>query len=685
MATRRITNNPIPEDIEPSGLEVGISRVETLPSTAVTSTSLSRPNGLNHADDGSNRVYTNDTRGPIWLIENGMIDPDPILDLREARGDNFVRSGSEQGLRSFAFHPDFDRPGTDGYGKLYTMSTETVASADPDTPLFETDPGRRPVQHSVVAEWEMDPENPTEVDVDSRREVLRIEEPFGNHNGAQLLFNPNAKPGDALYGSMYISTGDGGWLGTSPGQPAGPDPYGQGQDLQSASGKILRIDPLEQHNGGSYGIPTQNPFVNDPDALPEIYAYGFRHPQNLSFDTGGDNKFLISDIGQRFIEEINLAVKGGNFGWKEREGTFVLNDDDQDSVSPLPANDDELGYTYPVAQYDHDEGFAVTGGFVYRGDKIPELQGQYVFGDIANGRIFHVPVDQLELGAQADIQELTLVANDENVSMRDLVGSRVDLRFGQDEEGDLYVMSKQDGNVRKLTPDEGRTVNVTGEDRVVGTVENDRLFGNGDDNYIRGYDGDDYVRSGGGADRIAGGTGEDRLLGDADNDSIRGATGDDSLYGGTGNDSLYGENGKDGLSGSAGNDRLEGGDNQDVVFGGGGNDVLLGEAGSDRLKGAGGNDLLAGGTGYDVLTGGDGNDRFLWTETSANIKTIEDFEAGEDHLQLSSAVGPDGETIESFGDLETSVVDGDLNIEFEWGSFVLEDVRSITSDDVIIY
>jgi len=162
---------------------------------------------------------------------------------------------------------------------------------------------------------------------------------------------------------------------------------------------------------------------------------------------------LIGDIGQANIEEVNLGIAGADYGWSAREGTFALDPDDVTRVLDLPPFDASFDVTYPVAQYDHDEGNAIVGGFVYRGDAVPELFGQYVFGDIVNGRIFFVDADALELGRQAPIEELTLLRDGEPISLLDLVDApRADLRFGQDLDGELYVTTKQDGMVRTFAP-----------------------------------------------------------------------------------------------------------------------------------------------------------------------------------------------------------------------------------------
>ena len=161
------------------------------------------------------------------------------------------------------------------------------------------------------------------------------------------------QPDSPGYGKMFISLGDGG------NYVQVPDPFNQAQDLQRALGKIFRIDPLKQSNGKPYGIPNDNPFVGKPPALGEIWAYGLRHPQNISFDLGGDGTFMIADIGQEHVEEINIGVKGANYGWPNREGTFVTDRADGRVLYAPPADDTKKGYTPPVAQFDHFENSAV--------------------------------------------------------------------------------------------------------------------------------------------------------------------------------------------------------------------------------------------------------------------------------------------------------------------------------------
>ena len=225
---------------------------------------------------------------------------------------------------------------------------------------------------------------------------MRVEEPYEDHNTGQLGFNPNAKPGDNDYGMLYIALADGG----SNGFPVSEtDPLDNGQNLTTPLGKILRINPNGNDSAnGKYGIPKDNPFVNSIDSkvLGEIWAYGLRNPHRFSWDTGGNGKMLAVDTGQAFIEEVNLIVKGANYGWGNREGTWVIKEDNENVLFKLPKNDAKYNYTYPVAQYDHDipkdyqgfYGIAITGGYVYRGKAIPELIGEYIFADFGTSPFF---------------------------------------------------------------------------------------------------------------------------------------------------------------------------------------------------------------------------------------------------------------------------------------------------------
>lgn len=386
-----------------------------------------------HSRDNSGRLFVNDQRGLLYVIENDNISL--YLDLYAQLDNEFAQSSFGSGFHSFTFHPEFSTN-----GKLYTVHMEPTNSGTPD--LEQGDGGSVQI-HSIISEWTA--VNPVSNSFSgTRREVVRIEQPRYNHTIQEIGFNPNATPADADYGLLYVGQGDG-QVVTVP----------RAQNLSSVHGSIMRIDPLGNNSeNGRYGIPPDNPFANDgdPNTRAEIWAYGFRNPHRFSWDTGGDGIMLVGDIGEKNLEEINLVQAGANYGWPPREGTFRFDSATPGDVFPLPSNDGDNDYYYPVAQYDHDEGFAIVAGFVYRGTQIPELQGQYLFGDLFNGRIFYVPVSELVQGQQATIKKLQLVnSNDQSVNMRNVTGEfRVDLRFGLTEDNEIVILSKADGKVRRL-------------------------------------------------------------------------------------------------------------------------------------------------------------------------------------------------------------------------------------------
>lgn len=449
------TSSPIAESIGFGDISLQLEDVAQIPADG--STPKTRINYLYHANDGSGRLFVNDMRGQIYIIEDGQLLPDPFLNLAEVIGAKFLAEEFELGLGSFAFHPDFARAGAEGFGKVYTLHTESKSSI-PYAPAVRILRGtERAIHHfDVITEWSVSATDADEIDPATRREVLRIAQPWWDHNAGQLAFNPKPKPGASDYGLLYIGVGDG---GNTANRNLEIDADQQGQDLSSPLGKILRIDPLRR-GSEPYTIP-QNPFVKKGDALGEVWAYGLRNPQRFSWDTGGDGKMLIGDIGQDRIEEVNLGRKGGNYQWGINEGTLAVY---PSRLSELErARGRSMG---PVLQYDHDEGQAIAGGFVYRGRAIPELRGMYVFGDIVKGRVFYAKADDLANDKKAEIRELGLVHNGAHTSLLEIMGHspRADLRFGMDQDGELYVLTKQDGWVRKLTAAPGAPVAVQSED-----------------------------------------------------------------------------------------------------------------------------------------------------------------------------------------------------------------------------
>lgn len=377
---------------------------------------LTAPNDLMSVGDG--RLFVDEQSGFLRVIKAGALLPTPFLDL-SAR---LVSSTGERGFLGFAFHPGYLDPGSPGYGKFYTYTSEPVAG-----PADFTVPKNAPFDHqSVIAEWQVSAGNPDVADPATRREILRIDEPQANHNGGKLAFRPNEP-------YLYISLGDGG-AGRDVGDGHTPE-IGNGQDLTNVLGKILRIDPLDPSlTGGSadpvsangnYRIPATNPFIGSGTAVHEIYAYGLRNPFRFSFDEPTD-RLIAADVGQANIEEVDLVEAGGNYGWNRKEGTFLFNSSDG-SISPDPSPDPAL--RDPVVEYTHADGSAIIGGFVSHGSDVPALEGKYVFGDYSqdgSGRLFYSNLEGL-------IEELRVADPAEGFTQL-LRG------FGRDDEGEIYVL-----------------------------------------------------------------------------------------------------------------------------------------------------------------------------------------------------------------------------------------------------
>jgi glucose/arabinose dehydrogenase len=406
-------DDPIPEPIETGPVSV---RLETVV------TGLTAPNwgtAVPGCQSLSGRLVVTDQDGILWAVNLATGQKSVLLDV----SDRLVALGAfgpgtfdERGFLGVAFHPDFAENRL-----LYTYTSEPVSG----TADFSTIPAGEMANHqSVVSEWQI-PEPcvaSSVVDPESRREVLRIDEPQFNHNAGTLLFGPD--------GMLYISLGDG---GAADDQGVGHVAGGNGQDPGNILGTILRIDVDSRDSAnGQYGIPADNPFTGQAEFLDEIFAYGFRNPFRFSFDSR-TGEMYIADVGQNDIEEIDLGVPGGNYGWRIKEGSFCFdpNGDDPGFVFECGPGDAPDGLIDPIAEYDHDEGIAVVGGFVYRGSQIPPLRGRYVFGDFfqpagQSGRIFFLQKNNR-------ILELQLVGGD-------TLGMRL-LGFGQDANGELYVLA----------------------------------------------------------------------------------------------------------------------------------------------------------------------------------------------------------------------------------------------------
>ncbi len=373
---------------------------------------LSAPLGMAVPDDGSRRMFVYDQAGLVWIVANGNRRlPTPLLDVSS----RLVALGNydERGLLGLAAHPDFMQ-----FPLIYTYTSEPVdGSADFVNVMPE---GKTNNHQSVIAEWRMDSADPNQVDPSSRRELLRIDQPQGNHNGGTLRFGPD--------GLLYISLGDGGRANDV---ADGHVPGGNAQNLQRIYGKLLRIDVDGNNSANSqYGIPKDNPFVGK-NAVQEIYAYGLRNPYTYSFDNLTGDLYL-GDAGQNNIEEVDLIVKGGNYGWNDKEGSFWFDSVSENigSVVTGPVRPAPIDLIDPFVEYDHDEGSVVVGGYLYRGNLVPAIKNSYVFGDWGS---FGAPSARLfNLDPNSEIQELRIGLADRPTGFW-LRG------FGQDAEGELYV------------------------------------------------------------------------------------------------------------------------------------------------------------------------------------------------------------------------------------------------------
>lgn len=414
--------DPIPEAIPQGAIPV---KLETL------ATGLTAPNWGTFAPGDPGRLFVTDQDGTLWAIDLATGDKTVFLDVSGqlvALGIFGPGTFDERGLLGVAFHPNYATNGL-----LYTYTSEPVSGpAD-----FSTmPPATTANHHSVITEWQVpNPTNPASVvNPSSERELLRIDQPQFNHDAGALNFGPD--------GRLYISLGDGGGADDLDGQnfigvPIIGHGSGNGQDTSNVLGTMLRIEPNGSNSAnGQYGIPADNPFVGQAGFVDEIYLYGLRNPFRFSFDSA-TGAMYIADVGQNDIEEIDLGVAGGNYGWNLKEGTFFF---DPNGNNPGFVTDVDPGVPPglidPIAQYDHDEGIAIIGGFVYRGSDIPTLQGRYVFGDFdrsffaINGRLFH-------LGGGNQIFEFPLVGQTAlNLSL---------LGFGQDAGGEVYVLANATG------------------------------------------------------------------------------------------------------------------------------------------------------------------------------------------------------------------------------------------------
>lgn len=464
---------------------------------------------------GDTRLYVTTQEGYVFVINknaNGTGSAVQFFNFTStlsSAGRSMSGSSGQLGLQSVAFHPDFNKVGQPGYGILYTSYLENrPGNTSGLNFLGNSVSGSGVNADGVLAEWTYN-FNTQQVDPSSFRELFRVRMPSYAHPIKQAQFNPRAVPGDEDYGLLYLTHGD---------SNVKDSPNNDPLRLDNALGKMIRINPL-QSGADRYTIPATNPFADstDPNVLKEIYAYGFRNPHTYSFnrDDSGVDHILVGDIGRNNVEEVNLVLPGANYGWPEREGTFVhlqLPDSDPNAgyitgLAPLPPNEATLGLTYPVAQYDHDatvsevsSGNAIASGFVIRNGSDPNLHNQFIFGDFSRRTVsnaFHTDFEEMlsavtQLNSsdpsrdgpseltQAPVHSLPISIDHDNnpatapqlydgfleLLQASTSTNRTDIRFGEGAFGEMYVTSKVNGTIYLVT----NSVPVSGDARADGSV-----------------------------------------------------------------------------------------------------------------------------------------------------------------------------------------------------------------------
>jgi len=336
-----------------------------------------RPIVLTHGGDGTNRIFVATQRGTIHVFPN---DPDCrqtklFLDIKEKIQP--WEKGNEEGLLGLALHPKYK-----DNGQFFVYYTSV------DQP-----------RKSVVSRFNVSKDDANKADPASEQIIMEIPQPFANHNGGSIAFGKD--------GYLYIALGDGG---------AANDPLLNGQNLGTWLGSVLRIDVDHKSDGRNYGIPADNPFLDRDGAKPEIFAYGLRNVWRLSVDREtGD--IWIGDVGQDLWEEINVLKPGGNYGWNIREATHLFgNDKPKNPEQPID----------PVWEYDHQIGKSITGGFVYRGTSVPELQGMYLYADYVSGKVW-----ALEYDVRSGKLKRNMSIPSNGIPI---------LAFGEDEMGEIYFL-----------------------------------------------------------------------------------------------------------------------------------------------------------------------------------------------------------------------------------------------------
>lgn len=354
------------------------------PVRAFSKLTFKRPIELTYPKDGTNRLFVAEQQGTIRVFENrnDVKQSKLFLDIRDV----VSRKHNEEGLLGLAFHPKFR-----DNGRFYVY--------------YSTQP-----RASIISQFTVSADDPNRANRKSEKQLLKIEQPYGNHNGGCIKFGPD--------GFLYIGLGDGGKAN---------DPHVHGQNLATLLGSILRIDVDKQQNGRNYAIPKDNPFAKRKDARGEIWAYGFRNVWRMSFDRKTGDLYA-GDVGQNRFEEVNLVKRGGNHGWSIREGFH--------SFEPQsPGKRQSL--IEPLAEYFRGEGESVTGGLVYRGKKLKNYPGAYFYADYLSGNVWTIRQQDGKVKDNRRVAE---------------TGLKI-AAFGEDRDGEMYLCTFE-GGLYRLQPRE---------------------------------------------------------------------------------------------------------------------------------------------------------------------------------------------------------------------------------------
>ena len=387
------SQEPAPASEQPDSVRSAPGETQTGPATvpltrmgverAFPTLSFREPVYLTYSDDGANRLFVVERAGVIAVFDDDetVTSADTFLDIRQRVND----AGREEGLLGMAFDPQY---ATNGYFYVY------YSASDP--------------RRSVLSRFSVSATSPDLADPNSELVIMQVPQPFKNHNGGHLAFGPD--------GYLYIGLGDGG---------SGGDPHGNGQNTATLLGSVLRIDVSAASLERPYRVPPDNPFAGMSRARGEIWAYGLRNPWRFAFDREtGD--LWAADVGQNRYEEIDIIRPGLNYGWNIMEGSQCYPRGDLSCA--------QEGLEPPIIDYGHRDGCSVTGGYLYRGLRLPSLRGAYVYGDFCSGKIWALRYD----GSRVT-EHLEIADSGPHISS-----------FGEDQAGELYILAFDEGYIYRL-------------------------------------------------------------------------------------------------------------------------------------------------------------------------------------------------------------------------------------------